>query len=391
MKGSLQRLVYAGGQVHILEGNARPADAAVLRGSAEMETFTKSRLFRVLVYTILLLVVMFLIVLVRPMLMSVYDFLKAVLAPFLVAMIISYTLNPIVNMLHDRKVPRTAAVLLIYAVFLSVSVVILMNVIPMFMNQVEELNEHMPELTMRAQGLVDHFNNNNVLPEAVRDGINRSIGTLEKRIEQWIANFLNNIDSVVNVLFIVMIVPFLAFYMMKDLDVFERAALQYVPRARRKHAVRLLKDIDAALGSYIRGQLIVSVCVGVLAYIGYLIIGMPYPLLMAGFVSLFDIIPYLGPFFGALPALIMATTISWKMVLMVIVVNMICQNLESNVISPQVVGKSMKMHPLTIILVLLIGGELAGIVGMILAVPFYAAMKVVVQHVSAYYIHRKTV
>ncbi|WP_372635902.1 AI-2E family transporter [Cohnella sp.] len=356
-----------------------------------METFTKSRLFRVLVYTILLLVVMFLIVLVRPMLMSVYDFLKAVLAPFLVAMIISYTLNPVVNMLHDRKVPRTAAVLLIYAVFLSVSVVILMNVIPMFMNQVEELNEHMPELTMRAQGLVDRFNNNNVLPEAVRDGINRSIGTLEKRIEQWIANFLNNIDSVVNVLFIVMIVPFLAFYMMKDLDVFERAALQYVPRARRKHAVRLLKDIDAALGSYIRGQLIVSVCVGVLAYIGYLIIGMPYPLLMAGFVSLFDIIPYLGPFFGALPALIMATTISWKMVLMVIVVNMICQNLESNVISPQVVGKSMKMHPLTIILVLLIGGELAGIVGMILAVPFYAAMKVVVQHVSAYYIHRKTV
>ncbi|MFB9280150.1 AI-2E family transporter [Cohnella cellulosilytica] len=356
-----------------------------------METFAKSRLFRALVYAILLLVVLFLVVLVRPMLMSVYDFLKAVLAPFLVAMIISYTLNPIVNLLHDRKVPRTAAVLLIYAVFLSVSVVILMNVIPMFMKQVEELNEHMPELTMRAQGLVDHFNNNNVLPEAVRDGINRSIGTLEKRIEQWIANFLNNIDSVVNVLFIVMIVPFLAFYMMKDLDVFERAALQYVPRARRKHAVRLLKEIDTALGSYIRGQLIVSFCVGVLAYIGYLIIGMPYPLLMAGFVSLFDIIPYLGPFFGALPALIMATTVSWKMVLMVIVVNMICQNLESNVISPQVVGKSMKMHPLTIILVLLVGGELAGIVGMILAVPFYAAMKVVVQHVAAYYIHRKTV
>ncbi len=356
-----------------------------------METFAKSRLFRALVYAILLLVVLFLIVLVRPMLMSVYGFLKAVLAPFLVAMIISYTLNPIVNMLHDRKVPRTAAVLLIYAVFLSVSVVILMNVIPMFMNQVEELNEHMPELTTRAQGLVDRFNNNNALPDAVRDGIDRSIGTLEKRIEQWIANFLDNIDSVVNALFIVMIIPFLAFYMMKDLDVFERAALQYVPRARRKHAVRLLKDIDAALGSYIRGQLIVSVCVGVLAYIGYLIIGMPYPLLMAGFVSLFDIIPYLGPFFGALPALVMATTVSWKMVLMVIVVNMICQNLESNVISPQVVGKSMKMHPLTIILVLLIGGELAGIVGMILAVPFYAAMKVVVQHVAAYYIHRKTV
>jgi predicted PurR-regulated permease PerM len=356
-----------------------------------MGRFAQSRIFTILVFTILCLFTLFLLVLVRPMLLSVYEFLKAVLAPFLVAMIISYMLNPIVNLLHNRKVPRTAAVLLIYAVFISVCVVILMNVIPMFMKQVEELSEHMPELTIRAQSMVDHFNNNNVLPGSVRDGINHSISSMEKQIEQKITDFLNNIGAVVNVLFIAMIVPFLAFYMMKDLDVFERAALQYVPRSRRKQTVRLLKDIDTALGSYIRGQLIVSICIGVLAYIGYLSIGMPYPLLMAAFVSLFDIIPYLGPFFGALPALLMATTISWKMVLMVIIVNMICQNLESNVISPQVVGKSMKIHPLTIILVLLIGGQLAGVVGMILAVPFYAAVKVIVQHVSAYYIHRKTV
>jgi predicted PurR-regulated permease PerM len=356
-----------------------------------MGRFAQSRLFAVLIYIILCLIALFMLVLVRPMLVSVYEFLKAVLAPFLIAMIISYMLNPIVNMLHERKVPRTVAVLLIYVVFLSALVVILMNVIPMFMNQVEEFNKHMPELTMRTESMVDHFNNNLVLPDSVRDGVDRSINELEKQVEERIADFLNNIGAVVNVLFVAMIVPFLAFYMMKDLDVFERAALQYVPRARRMHAIRLMKDIDAALGSYIRGQLIVSICIGVLAYIGYLIIGMPYPLLMAGFVSLFDIIPYLGPFFGALPALLMATTISWKMVLMVIVVNLICQNLESNVISPQVVGKSMRVHPLTIILVLLIGGQLTGVVGMILAVPFYAAMKVVVQHVAAYYIHRKTV
>ncbi|MFC5531993.1 AI-2E family transporter [Cohnella yongneupensis] len=356
-----------------------------------MNRFTQSRLFTVLIYTILILFVLLLLVHVRPMLLSVWGFLKSVLAPFLVAMIISYVLNPIVNLLHNRKVPRTAAVLLIYAVFITVCVVILMNVIPMFIEQAKELNQHMPELTMRAQNVVDHFNNVNSFPESVRVGINRSIDGLEKQIEERIADFLNNIGAVVNVLFLAMIVPFLAFYMMKDMDVFERAALQLVPRNHRKHAVRLMKDIDAALGSYIRGQFIVSMCIGVLAYIGYLLIGMPYPLLMAGFVSLFDIIPYLGPFFGALPALLMATTISWKMVLLVIIVNSVCQNLESNVISPQVVGKSMKMHPLTIILVLLVGGELAGIIGMILAVPFYAAMKVVVQHLGAYYIRRKTV
>jgi predicted PurR-regulated permease PerM len=353
--------------------------------------FFQSRLFTVLIGIILVLLILFLLTLVRPMLMSVYNFLKIVLTPFIVAMIISYMLNPIVNILHDRKVPRTAAVLLIYAVFLSACVVILMNVIPMFVKQAQELNEHMPELTMRTQSIVDQFNDNRLLPGSVKGGIDRSIGMLEKQVEEKIAQFLNNIGAVVNVLFIAMIVPFLAFYMMKDLDIFEKAALQVVPRARRKQVVKLLKDIDAALGSYIRGQVIVSICIGVFAYFGYLLIGMPYPLLLAGFVSLFDIIPYLGPFFGALPALLMAMTISWKMVLLVVIVNLVCQNLESNVISPQVVGKSMRMHPLTIILVLIVGGELAGIVGMILAVPFYAALKVVVQHLSAYWIRRKTV
>jgi len=214
---------------------------------------------------------------------------------------------------------------------------------------------------------------------------------MENQMEKWIADTLNNIDGMVNTLFIFAIVPFLAFYMLKDMDLFERAALHYVPGARRAAVVRLLRDIDQALGSYIRGQFIVSLAVGVLAYIGYLIIGMPYPLLMASFVALFEIIPYLGPFLGALPALIMAATISWKMVLLAALVNFICQNLESNVISPQVVGRTLHIHPLTIILVLLVGGELAGAVGLILAVPAYAALKVVFQHLLAYYIRRKTV
>jgi len=361
------------------------------RGVTRLFRFARSRLFAVLVYVILGLLALYLLIQVRPMLMSIYRFCRAVAAPFFIAMIIAYVLNPVVGTLHSRKVPRTAAVLLIYAVFICSCVVIFMNVTPMFISQVRELNEHVPELTIKAQSLMDNFNNNDMLPESVRTGINRAIAGLEKQVSERIAAFTNNIGAVVNVFFIAMIVPFLAFYILKDMDVIERAAFKYVPRSKRQGTIRLLKEIDEALGSYIRGQLIVSLCVGVSAYIGYLIIGMPYPLLMAGFVALFDIIPYLGPFFGALPALVMASTISWKMVLLVIVVNTLCQTLESNVISPQVVGKSMRMHPLTIIFVLLVGGELAGVVGMILAVPFYAALKVIAQHLFAYYIRRKTV
>ncbi|MNP24022.1 pheromone autoinducer 2 transporter [compost metagenome] len=111
---------------------------------------------------------------------------------------------------------------------------------------------------------------------------------------------------------------------------------------------------------------------------------------MAGVVAICNIIPYLGPFLGAAPAMVVATTISWKMVLLVLLVNMVCQMIESNIISPQVVGRTLHLHPLLIIFALLVGGEIAGIPGLILAVPFFAVMKVIIQHFYTYYVRRRT-
>jgi len=356
-----------------------------------MERFTKNRMFVWLIYLILGLIAVALLMQIKPLIVNVYYFLRAVLAPFLIAMIISYVLNPIVTMLHERKVPRTIAVLLIYAAFCTVITVLLVNMIPMIINQVQELNEHVPEITMRAQNLVDDVNNSTLLPDSLRGGIDKWLVSMEKRLSAALLGVLNNIGSMLNAVFIGFIIPFLAFYILKDFEVFERTVITYVPKAHRKNTVRLLKDIDTALGSYIRGQFIVCVIVGALAYGGYLLIGMPYALLLAGIVAITNIIPYLGPFFGAAPALLVASTVSLKMVMLVAVVNTICQILEGNVISPQVVGRTLHMHPLTIIFALLVGGEIAGVIGMIIAVPIFAAVKVIIQHVFAYYVRRKIV
>ncbi|MGO4370175.1 AI-2E family transporter [Paenibacillus sp. 2TAB19] len=356
-----------------------------------MERFTNSRLFVWLVYLILGLIAIYLLLLIKPLLLNVYVFLRAVLAPFIIAMIISYVLNPIVSMLHERKVPRTIAVLLIYAVFCAAITVLLVNLIPMFIEQVQEFNRHVPELSMRAQNIVSDINNTSFLPESFRGGINKSLLTMEKKVSESLLGFINNIGSMLNAVFIAFIIPFLAFYILKDFDVFERTVITYVPKSHRKNTVRLLKDIDSALGSYIRGQFLVCLIVGVLAYLGYLIIGMPYALLLAGIVAITNVIPYMGPFFGAAPALLIASTVSLKMVLLVAIVNTACQILEGNVISPQVVGRTLHLHPLLIIFALLVGGELAGVVGMILAVPIFAACKVIVQHMFAYYVRRKII
>lgn len=350
----------------------------------------KSRLFVWLVYIIMGLLALYLLLLVKPIFLHLYAFLKAVLAPFIIAMIVSYVLNPIVTLLHERKVPRTAAVLLIYTVFCAALAVILVNMIPMFKEQMDQLNRHVPDLTIRAESLVTDLNNS-FLPDSIREGLNKSIFQMEKKLSETVTHFINNIGSVVNAVFIAFIIPFLAFYILKDFDLFERTVITYVPKSHRKHTVRLLKDIDSALGSYIRGQFIVCIIVGILAYIGYIIVGVPYPLLLASVVAVTNIIPYLGPFFGAAPALLVASTISLKMVLLVAIVNMSCQVLEGNVVSPQVVGRTLHIHPLAIIFALLVGGEVAGIVGMILAVPIFAALKVIVQHIFAYYVRRKTI
>ena len=147
---------------------------------------------------------------------------------------------------------------------------------------------------------------------------------------------------------------------------------------RKKHqgeAEDILKDMDDALSSYIQGQLIVSLCVGVLAYIGYVVIGLEYALVLGLFAMATNVIPFIGPWIGTFPALIVGILASPFQALLVIIVVVIVQQIESNFISPLVMGKKLNMHPLTIIFVLLIGGQFAGLLGLLLAVPTYALIK----------------
>jgi predicted PurR-regulated permease PerM len=356
-----------------------------------LDYFAKNRWFAGLIYGLLFLFIVFMLMQIRPLLTNLYTFLASVLTPFVIAMIISYVLNPVVSMLNKRRVPRTIAVLLIYTVFLASLTVILMNLIPIFMKQLDELNEHMPEFTVKAQNLVNTVKDNQLLPDTVEKGINTALHKFENGISKMISNYIHGIGNTINMLFIAFIIPFMAFYILKDFQLIEKSVLTFVPPKHRERIVSLLVDIDTTLGSYIRGQFIVCIIVGVLAYVGYWIIGMQYVLLLASVVAVFNVIPYLGQYLGAAPALIMASSISGKMVLYVAIVNILVQMLEGNFISPQVVGKTLHMHPLFVIFALLVGGELGGIIGLILAVPFFAVLKVIYQHVTAYYNHHKPV
>lgn len=354
-----------------------------------MNRFSENKWFFWFVMVLLTLTILYLLMLIQPMVAGVFGFFKTILAPFLIAMMISYVLNPVVNTLNKRKVPRPIAVLLIYALFFTSLTVILMNVIPMLALQLKEMAEHMPQLTAKVQDMARNYDDHkHALPESIQTGIETALSNIQNSVSAGISSFFSGLGTTINTLFMIFIVPFLAFYILKDFKLIEKTVITFVPGSQRKETIRLLKNIDEALGNYIRGQFLVCLAVGLLAYIGYLLIHMPYALLLASIVALFNIIPYLGPFIGAAPALIIASTISFKMVIAVLIVNFIVQILEGNVISPQIVGRTLHLHPLTIILVLLIGGQAAGLAGLILAVPLFAVLKVVVQHLVLHYVKR---
>lgn len=346
----------------------------------------RSLLFGALI-SLLVLANLYLLGQLSPLIANVFVFLKTVLFPFFIAMIISYVLNPIVTLLSSRMVPRSVAVILIYATFLASTLVILMNVIPLLGTQIRELNEHLPEWNDRVRLWIHSMvDGKSALPHSVQLGIDNSLNKLEQSLSGGVENILIGLRGTIGQLFIWMLIPFVVFYMLKDFKAIERSTVLFLPKKNRRKWIRLFRDIDDALGNYVRGQLLVCAAVGLMAYIGYMIIGLPYAFLLASIVGVMNVIPYLGPFIGAAPAFLVGISESWRLALLVLLVNLIIQVLEGNIVSPQIVGRTLRLHPLMIILALIVGGELGGILGLILAVPTLAAIKVVLEHIFVYWV-----
>jgi predicted PurR-regulated permease PerM len=173
--------------------------------------------------------------------------------------------------------------------------------------------------------------------------------------------------------------------LLKDRKKLTPFVLSFVPTSLRQRSFGVMLEMNHQISSYIRGQIVVSFCIGVLLYIGYLIIGLDYSLVLAVIAACTSIVPYLGPAIAITPALIVAMMTSPVMLLKMIVIWTIVQLIEGKFISPQIMGKTMHVHPITIIFVIIAAGNLFGIIGIILAVPGYAIIKVITTHIFRWF------
>ncbi|MGC5328826.1 AI-2E family transporter [Brevibacillus sp. SYSU BS000544] len=348
-----------------------------------MEEVKSSRYVSIAIRIILFLVIVNLLWWIRPIVVDIWDVVKEVTVPFIGGLVIAYLLHPVVVALERRKVPRLVAVLLIYVSFVLVCTIAVVNAIPVFTKQLFELADDIPRLTnWYHQWMSEWEANKYFLPDSIQSGVDRVIIQSQERMSLTISQLVNNAKSTIGKFLGYAIIPFIAFYLLKDLKDIQKGMLLLIPKHYRRQATQILREIDDSLGKYIHGQMVVALIVGTLAYIGYWLIDMPYPFVLASFVSITNVIPYIGPLIGATPALIVALTISTKTVLLILLVNLVVQMVEGNILSPNIVGKSLHMHPLAIIFALLVGETVGGILGMIVAVPLFAIGKVILVRIT---------
>ncbi|MEH7379844.1 AI-2E family transporter [Bacillus sp. JJ1533] len=316
-----------------------------------------------------------------PIWLPIVSLLKTFLIPFIISVFITYLLHPIIEKLSYRGVPKTLAILLIYFVFFGGIGIALYKGIPVILAQLKDLAESIPEFSKTYRvWLIEIESGTSKLPAFVHGQLDDLLNSAEDYVDYLLSKTIEIFKGLLNSIFIIAIIPFIVFYMLKDHDQMIKALWYITPRRLRKAGQLFFRDVDESLGNYIRGQLIVCLLVGTTAAVAFWISGMKYPLLFGSIVGVTNIIPYFGPIIGAIPAAIIAATISIKMLIIVVIVVFGLQFIEGNLLSPIIVGKSLRLHPIVIIAALLVGGEIGGVVGLIIAVPLVAILKVFIVH-----------
>ncbi|HDH6902717.1 TPA: AI-2E family transporter [Staphylococcus aureus] len=358
--------------------------------------FTESRYMKFvggndLVFSLIALVLLGIVIFIFEKVSYVFDpfiiVFKTIAAPIIVSLILFYLFNPIVNMMERYRIPRVAGISIIYLAVVGVITLIVNLLIPIIGSQVDSLVKNSPQYLEKLINSIDKIANNTFF-SSYYSQINDWLNSLPKKIPSMLSEFTDGFGSkiatfaetIANIGVVIVTTPFVLFFMLKDGHHFKEFSTNIMPPKFRKDFHDLHEKMSVQVGSYIQGQIIVSFCIGILLFIGYSVIGLKYSLVLASIAAVTSVVPYLGPTIAISPAIVIAAITSPWMLLKLAVVWTLVQFVEGHFISPNIMGKTLKIHPLTIIFILLCAGKLLGIVGVILGIPGYAILKVLVTH-----------
>jgi predicted PurR-regulated permease PerM len=325
---------------------------------------------------------------------------RVIFPPLILAFLIIFLLNPIVTRLEKRKVPRAVGAILTYVVVLGGVAILIAALSPFIAAQAGEFADDWPKFKLEIVEFVDDtagWLEDNVGveiqtsqvscllgvrdPDATGPACNDVIESVREQITSRTDRITELGTSVLGGVLIFILAPLIALYLLIDLPQLQRDALNLVPEPHRQEVADLGSKVVRAVGGFFRGQFFVALIVGVLSAFGFWIIGLPFWAVIGAIAGLFNLVPLVGPFIGGAIGFLVGTVSGGVgLGLQAAIVELIVQQLDNHIISPQVMKRTVQLHPATVMLALLAGGTLAGFWGVLLGVPAVAVSKLLLGH-----------
>lgn len=321
---------------------------------------------------------------------KVFEFIKSVLiiiSPVFIGLLIAWLFDPLVSILQKRM-PRILACILIFVLFFGGIIMLLALLLPTFTEQVKEFVTGIPGILKELKFMLNQLfatisGDAGIDLASVKEQAFTSIENLGISLTTKLPDMLLSIaKSIVSGGMLVILGIMVGFYMLYDFDKVKLGLLDFVPKKYHSDAKELMKRLNHSLRGYIQGLFAVMFLVFITQSIGLTLAGLKAPMIFALFCALTDIIPYLGPYIGGAPAVLVGFTISPVVGIFTLVSIVVVQLLENNFYQPLIMGKAMQLHPVTIIVGLLLFQHFFGIIGMIVATPVIACFKVIFTYID---------
>lgn len=311
--------------------------------------------------------------------------LQTILPPVVFALLLFYLLNPLVDFLNKHGVPRTLSITLTYLVIFGLLILGGFQLVPVIEEQSRDLADNFPSLINDFQKAVENILANTPLKnwaEQAFDSVDEwwkdIAGIIGDNWQQGAKSLGNIFSAVSSVAITIFTGPIIAFFLIKDPRKLYRAVIQITPPKFRDDTKSLIKIANQQLGAFLKGQVIASLLLGLIYWGVFLLIGMEYSTVIALAAGILSIIPYVGAFLAFIPGLFIAFQISTFMVVKFVIAWFAVQLLHGDLVVPRVMGDRLKIHPVTILVVLLVMGDLLGVVGVIFGIPIYSMIKLAV-------------
>lgn len=307
----------------------------------------------------------------------VYKF-RSLFLLLLISAILSYLIHPLINGFVVKNVPVSVSIMICYVILLDLILFLVIVILPMIYRELQGIFHSIPIYYQYVLSLWDQYMANSDFAELVHAaGFDDKIWTfLSDRIDHFGEQTVNIIAMLPKAALGFLLVPVISYYFLRDKDRLVGNILMAFPPERRVMVTTLWDEIDNVLRSFILGNLLVSFFVGILTFLGLWFLDVEYAAVLGIVYGLFDIIPYFGPFLGAVPIVIFPLLQGDVNIFFVILLLFFVQQFENYFISPRILGGSVGLHPVSVIVLVLAGGFCGGVFGMILIIPAAAVVKV---------------